>query len=110
MAGVGGVGLDLGAQPADVDVDQAAVTEVAVAPDPLEEHLAAAIGKERAAEVVALDTVWWFSACRGSASERAVFAALACAIAEPCDGIVCESDDERVFATPNAFMTWWNAA
>ena len=41
VAGVGRVGLDLGAQPADVDVDQAAVAEVAVAPDPVEQVLAA---------------------------------------------------------------------
>ena len=40
-AGIGGVGLDLGAQPADVDVDQAPVAEVVIAPDPLEEMLAA---------------------------------------------------------------------
>src|SRR5690606_28977479 len=41
VAGVGRIGLDLGAEPPDVHVDEAAVAEVAVAPDPLEEHLAA---------------------------------------------------------------------
>ena len=41
VARVGRVGLDLGAQAADVDVDQATVTEVAVAPDPLQQDLAA---------------------------------------------------------------------
>ena len=41
VARVGRVGLDLRAQPADVDVDEATVTEVAVAPDALEQHLAA---------------------------------------------------------------------
>ena len=35
-----GVVLDLGAQPLDVDVDEAGVTGVAVAPDLLEQHLA----------------------------------------------------------------------
>ena len=36
----GGIGLDLGAQRADVDVDKTAVAEVAVAPHPLEQDLA----------------------------------------------------------------------
>ena len=41
VTGVGRVGFDLGAQPTDVDVDQATVAEVTVAPDPFEEDLAA---------------------------------------------------------------------
>src|SRR5437762_12319740 len=41
VAGVGGVDLDLGPEPAHVDVDEAAVAEVVVAPDPFEELLAA---------------------------------------------------------------------
>src|SRR5690606_5399620 len=41
VPGVGRVRLDLRAQPPDVDVDQAAVAEVAVAPHPLEQRLAA---------------------------------------------------------------------
>src|SRR5688572_11469978 len=41
VAGVGGVGLDLRAQAADVDVHEPAVAEVVVAPHPLEQLLAA---------------------------------------------------------------------
>ena len=37
MAGMGGIGLDLRAEPAHVDIDEPPVAEVAVAPDPLEE-------------------------------------------------------------------------
>src|SRR6202008_2958740 len=39
VARIGGVALDLGAQPAHMHVDQTAVAEVAVAPHPLEERL-----------------------------------------------------------------------
>ena len=50
MTRVGGVGLDLGAQPTDVYVNEAAVTEVVVAPHFVEqsfaaEHFAGALGK-----------------------------------------------------------------
>ena len=50
VARVGGIDLDLGAQPADVDVDEAAVAEVVVLPDAVEqllaaEHLAAVEGQ-----------------------------------------------------------------
>ena len=41
MAGERWVGLDLRPQAPDVDVDEAAIAEVAVAPDPLEQLLAA---------------------------------------------------------------------
>ena len=41
VARVRRVVLDLGAQPTDVHVDETAVAEVVVAPDPLEQHLAA---------------------------------------------------------------------
>jgi len=37
---VSGILFDIGPQPPDVDVDQAAITEVAVAPDAVEEGLA----------------------------------------------------------------------
>ena len=39
--GDGGVGLDLGAQPADCDVDQPRIAQVVVAPDPIEQDVAA---------------------------------------------------------------------
>ena len=41
MSRIGRVGLDLGAQPPDVDVHQAAVAEVPVSPYPLEQNLTA---------------------------------------------------------------------
>src|SRR5690606_1873243 len=41
VSGVPGVALDLGAQPAHVDVDEPTVAEVPVSPHPLEQHLAA---------------------------------------------------------------------
>src|SRR5687768_10570526 len=41
VPGVGGIGLDLGAQTPDVDIDQPAVAEVVVAPHPLEQLLPA---------------------------------------------------------------------
>jgi hypothetical protein len=41
VAGIGGIGLDLGAQSTNVDVDESTVTEVVVAPDVIEEVFAA---------------------------------------------------------------------
>ncbi|MBK6519102.1 MAG: hypothetical protein IPM79_38585 [Polyangiaceae bacterium] len=76
-------------------------------PVPLEPSLAAVVGPALARRALELDTAWWLDAHLDRPEAAALARALMCAIAEPCDGILCESTDDRVFGSAAAFVAAW---